>query len=127
MANTIIRNASVWIGGVKISEMQTAELDLNANTQIAVGDGTIIGSTQAPHTGQITAKKWMTVGGSAAGTKLQQAYLQRKYVTVNYGVADGTLWKCSCIVSQLKISSDTGKGTCEGDFTLMFAGDPQAI
>jgi len=123
----IIRNASTWVGGVKVSEAQTAELDLNANAQVAIGDGGPIGATQAPFTGQITIKKWEVVGGTPAATKLQTAFRARKYVTVNYGAADGTLWKCPCIVNQYKSSSDTSKGTCEGDYTLLLAGEAVPI
>jgi hypothetical protein len=123
----IIRNASVWVGGVKVSEAQTAELDLNSNSTVAIGDGGAIGATQAPFTGQIAMKKWQVIGGTAAGTKLQTAFMRRKYISVNYGTADGTLWKCPCIVGQLKSTSDMAKGTCEGDYTLLLAGEAQPM
>jgi hypothetical protein len=123
----IIRNASLWMGGVKIFEAQSAELDLNSNAVVAIGDGVGIGATQAPITGQVTAKKWQVVGGTAGGTKLRTAFMQRKYITSNYGDADGVLWKATVVVTQLKSSSDMTKGTQEGDFTALLVGDPQPI
>lgn len=120
----IIRNASVWVGGVKVSEAQSAELDLNSNTTVAIGDGEAIGALQAPFTGQISMKKWAVIGGTAAATKLDTAFLERKSITVNYGTVDGNLWKCPCIIAQFKTSADMTKGSQESDYTLMLTGNP---
>jgi hypothetical protein len=118
----IIRNGSVWIGGVKIAELQTATYDSKSNAQVCPGDGELIGATQAPHTGQIDIKMWLLVGGSAANAKLQDAHDNNKYITCNYGTDGGYLRKVKCIVTDYKSTSDTSKGSCEGDFTLQFAG-----
>ncbi len=123
----IIRNASVWAAGVKISEAQSAELDLNSNATVAIGDGEAIGALQAPFTGQITAKRWSVVGGTASATKLNNAFFDRKQLTVNYGTVDGVLYKCPCIVAQFKTSADMTKGSQESDYTLMLVGKPTRI
>jgi hypothetical protein len=118
----IIRNASFWIGGVKIATAQSASRDSKSNATVCVGDGEIIGATQAPHTGQYDIKKWQLVGGDAAEAKLVDAHENNKYITVNYGVAGGYLYKTLCIITDYKSSSDMASGKCEGDFTIQFAG-----
>lgn len=123
----IIRNASFWVGGVKVATAQSGTYDSKSNAVVALGDGTIIGGTQAPHTGQIDFKIWQLVGGDAANAKLQDAHDNDKYITVNYGIDGGFLRKVTCLVTDYKSTSDMSSGKCEGDFTCQFASKPVRI
>jgi hypothetical protein len=123
----IIRNASIWVGGVKVATAQSGSYDSKSNAVVAVGDGAIIGATQAPHTGQIDFKAWMLIGGDSANAKLQDAHDNNKYITVNYGIDGGYLRKVLCIITDYKSTTDMSSGKTEGDFTCQFAGKPVRI
>jgi hypothetical protein len=125
MADPILRNPSCFIGGVHVFEAQTSDIELDSNAQQAIGDGMVLGATQAPKTGKMSVKKWNQVGGSAAHTKILDAFLNDKIVTFDYGPDSGNFWKFKVRITTYKSTGDTSKGSCEGDISMMMVGKPE--
>lgn len=125
MADVIVRNPSIFIGGVHVVEATKEDIELDANAQAVIGDGVVLGATQAPLTGKANFTKWNTVSGSAADTKLMSALLDQKIITFDYGPDGGSFWKWRCRVTTYKSDGENEKGSCQGTISLMLIGRPE--
>lgn len=120
MANETIRSFSVYADGAKLGTAQGHAYDLESNAELQIGDGEVIGISQAVMTGQLVADTIVPFGGAPVLRKLEDAFFNNRPLQLSIGILNGQIHKVDAFVTKCSYKGDTVKGTAMGNWTFIF-------
>jgi hypothetical protein len=115
-----IKSFSVYIDGAKMATAQGHAYDLESNAELQIGDGQVIGISQAVQTGQLVADTIVPFAGAPVLRKLDDAFANNKVVQLSIGILNGQIHKVDAFLTKCQYKSDTVKGTAMGNWTFIF-------
>jgi len=123
----IIRNASIYVENLKVGNAETAEVDVNSNNELKMGDGAVIGVAQGISTSTVKLTSITPVSGSVGTRKLVRALLDKTPVKVALASVEGWAYEWDNLwVENSTHASNMAKGDLTGSFTLA-GGEPELV
>lgn len=119
MANTTIKNCSLFVNGLKQAELTGLTYDQESGNELQIGDGDIVGVSQGVKTVIVTANSIIPYRGAPAARILEDAFDNNTSVQIGIGLLGGRIHKLDLFVTKFNIKSDSKNGTVTGDFTLI--------
>lgn len=126
MADETIRSFSVYVDGEKLGTATGHAYDIDSNAELAIGDGIVLGVSQAVKTCKIVADTIIPFGGKANLRKLLDALLNSKKLQIGVGVLGAQIHKIDMYCTNASFKSETAKGMATGNWTLL-GGKPVVV
>jgi hypothetical protein len=114
------KSYSIYANGAKYGIAQGHDYDRENNAELQIGDGEVLGVSQAVPTGQLVCSSVIPFGGNNVHKLLEDAFERRTPVQIGIGVVAGEIHKVDAFVTKIMLKSDTVKGTCTGSITFLF-------
>ncbi len=115
-----IKSFSLYANGAKLGTAKGHAYDRESNAELQIGDGQVIGISQAVQTGQLVADTIVPFGGAPVLRALEDAFDNNRAIQLGIGVFNGQIHKVDAYVTKIGAKSDTVKGTSEGSWTFIF-------
>lgn len=119
MAGLTFRNWSSYTkSGRKVSLATTGKIDSESNSELIIVDGQVAGSSHGVPTTNITIDAYTCAEGNDATQVIRDMHLSREWQTFTFGIVDGAILSCECMVKSISYSTDSAKGTATMSATM---------